>query len=57
MKRHLVLCMDSLRHLLSVTCRSVHMDYKAEIIRLIEQIEGTWLLKIVYEVVVNIVKP
>lgn len=33
------------------------MDYKAEIIRLIEQIEGTWLLKIVYEVVVNIVKP
>lgn len=33
------------------------MDYKAEIIRLIEQIEGTWLLKIVYEAVVNIVKP
>lgn len=33
------------------------MDYKAEIIRLIEQIEGTWLLKIVYEAVINIVKP
>lgn len=33
------------------------MDYKAEIIRLIEQIEGTWLLKVVYEAVVNIVKP
>ncbi len=33
------------------------MDYKAEIMKLIEQIEGTWLLKIVYEAVVNIVKP
>ena len=33
------------------------MDYKAEIMKLIEQIEGTWLLKIVYETVVNIVKP
>lgn len=33
------------------------MDYKAEIMKLIEQIEGTWLLKIVYEAIVNIVKP
>ncbi len=33
------------------------MDYKAEIIKLVDQIEGTWLLKIVYEAVVNIVKP
>lgn len=33
------------------------MDYKAEIMKLLEQIEGTWLLKIVYEAVVNIVKP
>lgn len=33
------------------------MEYKAEIMKLIEQIEGTWLLKIVYEAVVNIVKP
>ena len=33
------------------------MDYKAEIMKLIEQIECTWLLKIVYETVVNIVKP
>lgn len=33
------------------------MDYKAEIVKLIEQVEGTWLLKIIYEAVVNIVKP
>lgn len=33
------------------------MDYKAEIMKLVEQVEGTWLLKIVYEAVVNIVKP
>ena len=33
------------------------MDYKAEIVKLIEQVEGTWLLKVVYEAVVNIVKP
>lgn len=33
------------------------MDYKAEILKLVEQVEDTWLLKIVYEAVVNIVKP
>ena len=33
------------------------MDYKAEIIKLVEQVEGTWLLKIIYEAVVSIVKP
>lgn len=33
------------------------MDYKAEIMKLVEQVEETWLLKIVYEAVVNIVKP